>query len=200
MLVNDKNALISVFDKTGIVEFATELINLGWKIYSSGGTATKLRENGLEVTDIATIVGGKAILGHKVVTLSRELGAALLADPSDPQEMKELEELKIPFIGLVCVDCYPLKEEIENPNCTIESVLNKTDIGGPTMLREGAKGRRIVICDAENRKDVIEWLKKNQPDEEKFINSLCARAEMYVADYVRASAEYHMKLVFEQNS
>lgn len=198
-MINKKNALISVYDKTGIVEFSRELIDLGWTIYSSGRTAAKLLENGLEAIDVATLVGGKAILGHKVVTLSREIGAALLADPNKPEEMKELEELKIPFIDLVCVDCYPLQEEIAKPDCTLQSVLEKTDIGGPTMLREGAKGRRIVICDTENRQEVINWLIKDKPDEENFINALCARAEMYVADYVSASAEYHKNLVFDQN-
>jgi len=186
-----KNALISVFDKTGIVEFAREWIALGGKIYSSGGTATRLRENGLEVTDVAILVGGKAILGHKVVTLSRELAAGLLADLNNPKEMKELAKLNIPVIDLVCVDCYPLKEAIVNPNCTLELVLDKTDIGGPTMLREGAKGRRIVLCDVNDRPKVIQWLKDGQPDEKEFINSLCAKAEAYVADYVLASAMYH---------
>lgn len=188
--MNKKNALISVFDKTGIVDFGRNLIELGWTIYSSGGTARKLREAGLEVIDVATLVGGEAILGHKVVTLSREIGAALLADKNKLEEMKEIESLGIPFIDLVCVDCYPIKEEIAKPTCTLESVLEKTDIGGPNMLREGAKGRRIVLSDVADRTIVIDWLKNGKPNEDQFIHHLCAKAELYVADYVMASAEF----------
>lgn len=188
--MDQKNALISVFDKTGIEKFGKNLVELGWTIYSSGGTAKVLRKAGVEVIDVAELVGGNAILGHKVVTLSREVGAALLADQNLPEEMEELKRLKVPFIDLVCVDCYPLKEEIAKPDCTLKSVREKTDIGGPNMLREGVKGERIVICDVSDRTNVIDWLRVGKPDEDKFILGLGAKAERYVADYVGASASF----------
>jgi phosphoribosylaminoimidazolecarboxamide formyltransferase/IMP cyclohydrolase len=184
-----KTALISVYNKDGIVEFAKELKSLDFNILASGGTAKVLGDAGIEVTDVASLVGGGAILGHRVVTLSREVHAGLLARDV-AEDRAELEKLKIPFIDLVCVDLYPLADEIAKEGSTLESVIEKTDIGGPTMLRSAAKGRRIVVCDPEDRPKVIEWLKSGEPDKENFINKFCAKAEFTVADYALASARY----------
>ena len=183
-------ALLSVYDKNGIVDFAKELVGLGWEILASGGTAKALTDAGIPVTDVASLVGGGAILGHRVVTLSREIHAGLLATDS-PADVAELAKLNIPRIDLVCVDLYPLKEEIAKPGSTRESVIEKTDIGGPTMIRSASKGRRIVICDPKDRMKVVEWLKAGKPDEHNFINSLCAKSEAVVADYCLTSARYH---------
>src|SRR5947209_11381690 len=125
-----KTALLSVYDKKGIVEFAKELVGLGFRILASGGTAKVLIENGIEVTDVTSLVGGGPILGHRVVTLSREVHAGLLAQ-DNAADRKELSDLKIPFIDLVCIDLYPLQEEIAKPTATRESVIEKTDMGGP---------------------------------------------------------------------
>lgn len=182
------NALISVYDKTGIGEFASGLKELGWDIYASGGTAKAIVEAGTPVTDVAELVGGKAILGHRVVTLSREIGAALLARPEDEQDMAELKEAGIPLIDLVCVDMYPLEAEIARPGSTDASILEQTDIGGPTMLREAAKGRRIVLSRGDQRQAVLEWLKAGKPDEAAYRKKLAAVAEREVAHYVLQSA------------
>ena len=191
-----KNALLSVYDKNGIVEFAEGLIDLGWTIWASGGTAKKLSENNIEVKDVAGLVGGSAILGHKVVTLSREIHAGLLADYSD-EETKELAELKIPRIDLVCGDLYPLKEEIAKDGSTRESVIAQTDMGGPAMLRSAAKGRRVVISKASQRQTVLNWLKAEKPDEDKFITELVATAEAVVAGYALASANYQSGGIYD---
>jgi len=185
-----KTALISVYNKEGIVEFAKGLVGLGFKLIASGGTAKALMDAGLEVTDVASLVGGGAILGHRVVTLSREIHAGLLARDIK-EDRDELEKLNIPWIDLVCVDLYPLVEEINKPGSTKESVIEKTDIGGPTMLRSAAKGRRIVVCDPADRLKVVDWLKAGEPEKEKFIDGLVAKAEAVVADYALASARYH---------
>lgn len=190
--MNKKNALLSVYDKTGIVEFAVSLVELGWTLYSSGGTAKAIAAAGIPVRDVSTLVGGEAILDHRVVTLSREVHAGLLARPID-MDIEELEKLGIPWLGMVCVNMYPLKEEIAKPDCTLESVIDKTDIGGPTMLRSAAKGRRIVMCDPADRAVIINWLKDGEPDRDNFITSLVAKAEATVADYCVASATYHGK-------
>jgi len=190
--MNRKNALLSVYNKTGIVEFAGSLVELGWTLYSSGGTAKKIALAGIPVTDVSTLVGGEAILDHRVVTLSREVHAGLLARPIDI-DIAELESLGIPWLGMVCVDMYPLKEEIAKPDSTPESVIEQTDIGGLTMLRSAAKGQRIVMCDPTDRTVVIEWLKAGEPEREAFITSLVAKAEATVADYCLASATYHGK-------
>lgn len=186
---NTGNALISVYNKEGIVPFAKSLEDLGWKIFSSGGTAKVLAENGVNVTDVAELVGGGAILGHRVVTLSREVHAGLMARPD--LDMEEMEELGIPYIDLVCNDLYPLKAEITKSDSTKESVLEQTDIGGPTMLRSAAKGGRIVVCKAEDRELVIDYLKNGEKNQEEFIQRLRAKAEAYVAEYVLMSAKYH---------
>ncbi|OGZ02477.1 MAG: hypothetical protein A2946_02810 [Candidatus Liptonbacteria bacterium RIFCSPLOWO2_01_FULL_53_13] len=186
MAIPKKTALISVYHKEGIVEFARELKKLGWDILASGGTAKHLREAGVEVVDIADKVG-KPILGHRVVTLSREVHAGILAKDT-PEQNKELEEQGIARIDLVCVDLYPLEAEIGKGSAR-EAVIEMTDIGGPTMLRSAAKGGRIVICDPRDREDVIKRLNENSLDE-PFVQSLAAKAEFVVAKYCLASAEY----------
>ncbi len=184
------NALISVSDKTGIVEFAQGLAEQGWNIYASGGTAAKIGEAGVAVTDVKELVGGEAILGHRVVTLSREISAGILADKTKEQDMAELSDLGIPAIDLVCVDMYPLKKTIAAVDATEESVIDSTDIGGPTMLRAAAKGRRIVLSKAEQRQPVLDWLKAGRPDEVGYLKGLAATAELEVAKYTLESAKY----------
>ncbi len=184
------NALISVYDKSGIVEFAGGLHELDWQIYASGGTFRTIAEAGVPATDVAELVGGGAILGHKVVTLSREIAAGLLADVNDEQEMEEMRRLGHPVIHLVCQDSYPLEEEIAKPDSTPDSVLAQSDIGGPNMLREAAKGRRIVLSVPEQREQVLDWLRAGKPDEAEFVRSLAARAVYEVARYTSMEAAY----------
>lgn len=193
-----RTALISVYNKEGIIEFAKDLAALDFKILASGGTAKTLSSAGIEVTDVASLVGGGAILGHRVVTLSREIHAGLLArDVKEDRE--ELEKLNITRIDLVCVDLYPLEQTIEKLRVTDyefsekgrDEVIEKTDIGGPTMIRSAAKGRRIVVCEQSDRVAVINWLKNGEPDKEKFISALVAKAEAVVAEYALISAKYH---------
>ena len=183
-------ALLSVYNKTDIEAFAAGLVELGWHVYASGGTARAIQEAGIEVTDIAELVGGQAILGHRVVSLSREISAGLLADKSSEADRAELEELNIPIIDLVCVDMYPLEEAIAKPGATKNDVITQTDIGGPTMLRSAAKGRRIVLSVAEQRQAVLDWLKAGKPDETEFLDKLAARAEYEAARYIAVSARY----------
>lgn len=184
------NALISVYDKTGIVEFAAGLVEQGWKVYASGGTAKKISEAGVTVTDVAELVGGDAILGHRVVTLSRELYAGLLADKTKSEDMGELAHLNIPMIDLVCVDMYPLEAEIAKAGATVQDVIEQTDIGGPTMLRAAAKGRRIVLSAPEQRQEVLDWLAAGKPDEAAFLEKLAARTEYEVTRYTLTLAKY----------
>ena len=183
-------ALISVYDKSGIVEFAQGLVELGWEVYASGGTAKAIQDAGVAVHDVAGLVGGEAILGHRVVTLSREISAGLLADKNNADDVAEMKSLQLPIIDLVCVDMYPLEEAINKPGSTKADVILQTDIGGPTMLRSAAKGSRIVLSHPEQRQPVLDWLKAGKPDEEQFLDELAARAEYEVARYVTASAQY----------
>ncbi len=183
-----KTALLSVFHKDGIVEFAEQLVALGFTIYASGGTHKHLVANHVESHDVAELVGGEAILGHRVVTLSREVHAGLLAK-NTPEDLAELAELVIPYIDIVCVDLYPLEAEIAREGSTYESVIEKTDIGGPTMIRSGSKGGRVVVCDPADRQSVIDWLKSGA-SEDAFVKQLSAKGEYTIAKYCMASAQY----------
>jgi len=188
--MKQKIALISVYNKEGIADFAKELVELGWKIISSGGTAKHLSEAGILVVDVADITGMSPILSHRVVTLHPKIHGGLLA-LNTPEHLAELEKYAIPWIDMVCCDLYPLEEEIKNRGATRDSVIEKTDIGGPTMIRSGAKGRRIVVCDSKDRQMVIDWLKNGEPDREKFINDLAVKAEATISRYCAVSADYH---------
>lgn len=183
-----------MYHKNDIIEFAQELVALGWRIFSSGGTAKTLREAGVSVTDVAELSGLPAILGHRVVTLVPQVHGGLLAAE---EHREELRQLGYPWIDLVCVDLYPLKEETRRSGATGESVIEQTDIGGPALIRSGAKGRRIVVVDPADRMRVVEWLKSDQQDEVEFRNTLAAKAEAIVADYCLESAWFHSGGAFE---
>lgn len=194
---SQKNVLISVSHKEGIAEFAKALRALGWAIYSSGGTAKVLLDASIPVIDIGTMVG-EPLLGHRVVTISRELHAGILADRLKAEDLAELESLGLPCFGVVCVDFYALIEEIRKPGATLNSVIEKTDIGGPLMARSGAKGNRIVICDPADRESVVELLSSDVSTEDmiQIINQLAAKAEAVVANYVLQSAIYRGNTTF----
>ena len=187
-----RTALISVYDKTGIADFAKELGQLGWKIISSGGTAKVLTDAGIQVTELSEVTGMPPILDHRVLTLHPKIHGGLLA-LDKPEHLAELQKYGIPWIDLVCSDLYPLEEETKNPNATKESVIEKTDMGGVALLRSSAKGRRITICEPSQRIEVINWLKAGEPNKEEFLNNLAAYSDALVARYSAISAEYHSK-------
>lgn len=180
-------ALLSVSNKAGIVRFAEELLALGFKLIGSDGTAREVSKTSKSIRNVAEIVGGGPILGHRVVTLSRQIHACLLARPEDKDE---LTKLGLEPIDLVCADLYPLEAEIEKPGSTLASVIEMTDIGGPTILRSAAKGRRIIVCDQEDRDFVIPWLKAGKPDEENVLRRMAAKAEFIAGKYALLSARY----------
>lgn len=187
-----KTALLSAYQKTdALADFAGELKKRGWDILASAGTTKFLAERGIEAIDVATIVG-PPILGHRVVTLSREIHAGLLARPEDEAE---LQKLGLRRIDLVYVDLYPLEEEIAKPGATEESVIEKTDIGGPALLRSAAKGRRIVLSNPAQFKPALEYIDSGREDK-KYLAGLAAEAESAVAAYASASAEFtqHMSI------
>lgn len=180
-------ALLSVYRKEGIIEFARALLEMGWKLISSGGTARHLREAGLSVTDVAEISGLPPVLGHRVVTLVPQIHGGLLALP---EMIDELERLGYPWIDLACVDLYPLEAEIQRAGATLASVLDKMDIGGPTMISSASKGQRIVIADPLDRFPAIERIKAGTEYDPGYIEYLGAKADGIVAAYRLLSARY----------
>lgn len=188
-LTHQPTALLSVYHKEGIVEFATGLAEAGWRLLASGGTCDTLREAGLEVGSVGEIVG-KPILGHRVVTLSREIFAGILATNSE-KDQAEMERLGLSYIDLVCVDLYPLESLCNKPDRTLEEIRELTDIGGPTLLRAAAKGGRIVISMPSQRQRVLNWIQAGCPEAEEanLLHCLAVDAEYLVANYCTISAE-----------
>jgi phosphoribosylaminoimidazolecarboxamide formyltransferase / IMP cyclohydrolase len=139
-----RRALISVSDKTGVVEFARGLVRLGVEVVSTGGTAQALREGGVEVRDVADFTGSPEILDGRVKTLHPRLHAALLAVRDDPKHTATLEEERIDPIDLVCVNLYPFERTVARHGVTEIEAVENIDIGGPTMIRAAAKNHRFV--------------------------------------------------------
>jgi phosphoribosylaminoimidazolecarboxamide formyltransferase / IMP cyclohydrolase len=139
-----RRALISVSDKTGIVDFARGLAGLGVEIVSTGGTAEALREAGLVVRDVAELTGSPEILDGRVKTLHPRLHAALLASRDDPKHLATLEAEGIEPIDLVCVNLYPFERTVARREVGEVEAVENIDIGGPTMIRAAAKNHRFV--------------------------------------------------------
>jgi phosphoribosylaminoimidazolecarboxamide formyltransferase/IMP cyclohydrolase len=142
--VQVRRALISVSDKTGVADFAKSLAALGVEILSTGGTASALREAGLEVTDVSEFTGQEEILDGRVKTLHPRLHAALLARRNDPEHMATLTREGIEPIDLVCVNLYPFEQTVSGQNVAPELAIENIDIGGPTMIRAAAKNHEGV--------------------------------------------------------
>src|SRR4051794_204647 len=132
-------ALLSVSDKTGIVDFARGLAELGVELVSTGGTAAALRDAGLEVRSIEDFTGFPEIMGGRVKTLHPKLYAGLLALRDDRGHVDDAQRHGIEFVDLVCVNLYPFEATAGRRGVTEHEVLEQIDIGGPTMLRAAAK-------------------------------------------------------------
>jgi phosphoribosylaminoimidazolecarboxamide formyltransferase/IMP cyclohydrolase len=134
-----KQALLSVSDKTGILELARELAAAGVRILSTGGTARALRDAGIAVTDVSDYTGFPEMLDGRVKTLHPKIHGGLLGRRALPAHVEKMREHGIDHIDLVCVNLYPFVQTIANPDCTLEDAIENIDIGGPTMLRSAAK-------------------------------------------------------------
>ncbi len=162
-MVKVKRALISVSNKTGIVDFARELKEFGVEIISTGGTAKVLREAGVEVVEVSSVTGFPEILEGRVKTLHPVISAGILADKTKESHLKQLEELNIKPIDMIVVNLYPFKEIIAKEGVTLEEAIENIDIGGPTMLRAAAKNYNsvVVIVNHHRYTEILEEMKKN---------------------------------------
>ncbi len=158
-----KQALISVSDKSGIVEFARSLSALGVKILSTGGTAKLLADAGLPVTEVADYTGFPEMLDGRVKTLHPKVHGGILARRDLPEHMAALEAHGIPTIDLLVVNLYPFVATIAKDECTLEDAIENIDIGGPTMLRSAAKNHRdvTVVVDPADYETVLEEMRAN---------------------------------------
>ena len=157
-------ALISVSDKSGVLEFARGLHQLGVKILSTGGTAKLLADNQIPVTEVADYTGFPEMLDGRVKTLQPKVHAGILARRDLPEHMATLKQHDIPTIDLVVVNLYPFAATIAKPGCTLEDAIENIDIGGPTMVRAAAKnhGHVAIVTDPADYADVLAEMQTNQ--------------------------------------
>jgi phosphoribosylaminoimidazolecarboxamide formyltransferase/IMP cyclohydrolase len=157
-------ALLSVSDKTGVVDFAAGLAELGVEILSTGGTAKLLRERGLKVRDVSDVTGFPEMLDGRVKTLHPKVHGGILAIRSNPQHQKQVAEHHIEFIDLVAVNLYPFEKTAAKPGVTLEELIENIDIGGPSMIRSAAKNFHdvTVVVDAQDFSPVLAELHANR--------------------------------------
>ena len=162
-MIKIKRALISLSDKTGIVDFARELVKLGVEIVSTGGTARLLRENNITVTEVSEYTGFPEMLDGRVKTLHPKIHAGLLALRDNPEHLRKVSEYGIGLIDMVVVNLYPFEKTAKNKSAGISEIIENIDIGGPAMLRSAAKNFRsvAVVCNPARYPEVIAQLKKN---------------------------------------
>ena len=150
-------ALVSVSNKTGLVEFVKNLKALGWDIIATGGTMKLLQESGIQVMNISEVTGFSEICDGRVKTLHPKVHGGLLARRDNPDHLKALKDNGIEFIDMVCVNLYPFGETIAKPDVTIEDAIEQIDIGGPSMLRSAAKNYAdvTVVCNPADYPKII---------------------------------------------
>lgn len=159
-----KSALISVSDKTGVVDLAKRLTGLGWRIISTGGTSKTLNENGIKTTDISEVTGFPECMDGRVKTLHPKVHGGLLARRSLESHMNQAEKLGIDMIDMVVVNLYPFKATLERAGSTHEEIIENIDIGGPSMLRSAAKNYEdvIVVCDPSDYEGILESMEAGE--------------------------------------
>ena len=185
-------ALISVSDKTGIVDFANSLTSLGWEVIATGGTMNLLRDNGIKVINISDVTGFPEICDGRVKTLHPNVHGGLLARRDDPSHLQALRENHIDFIDLVCVNLYPFRQTIAKPSVSMADAIENIDIGGPSMLRSAAKNYKdvTVVCDPQDYAVVIRELSNTGSTTETTRLQLSAKAYTHTAEYDACIATY----------
>ena len=185
-------ALISVSDKTGVVEFAKGLVALGWEILSTSGTMKLLKESGVPVTSVSDVTGFPEICDGRVKTLHPKIHGALLARRDIPEHIKELKDNDIETIDLVCVNLYPFRETIAKPDVTMEDAVEHIDIGGPSMLRSAAKNWEsvTVVCNPADYETVLSEIKAGGNTTRETRLKLSAKAYTHTAEYDMAISTY----------
>ena len=195
------NALLSVSDKTGIVEFAQGLHALGIKLLSTGGTAKLLAEAGLPVTEVAEVTQFPEMLDGRVKTLHPKVHGGLLARRELPAHMAALKEHGIDTIDLLVVNLYPFEATVAKAGCTLADAIENIDIGGPSMLRSAAKNWADVgvITDAGQYEAVLAELKANGKLSDKLRFALSVAAFNRIAQYDGAISDYLSSVKFEDD-
>ncbi len=196
-MAEQRTALLSVSDKTGVVALAQALVDRGWQIVSTGGTAAALVEAGIPVRSIGELTGFPEMLAGRVKTLHPAVHAGILARRSIPEDMEGLDREGIQPIDLVAVNLYPFRQTVARPDVTLAEAVEQIDIGGPTLLRAAAKnhGDVVVACDPTDYEKVVALLDAEAEGEEhgdqrrRLAAGVYAHTSVYdaaVASYLRS--------------
>jgi phosphoribosylaminoimidazolecarboxamide formyltransferase/IMP cyclohydrolase len=186
-------ALISVSDKTGIVEFSRELARHNVEILSTGGTAKLLRESGVEVMDVSRFTGFPEMLDGRVKTLHPKVHGGLLGKRDNPEHMAKMEEHGIKPIDMVVVNLYPFEATVEREGCTLEEAIENIDIGGPTMLRSAAKNYpdvTVIVEHTDYRRVLAEMSESGGSVGVKTNFDLAVKVFQHTAGYDAAISNY----------
>jgi phosphoribosylaminoimidazolecarboxamide formyltransferase/IMP cyclohydrolase len=169
--------IISVSNKSGVMEFARELSKFGVEILSTGGTAKSLREAGLAVKDISEYTGFPEMLDGRVKTLHPKVHGGLLGRRANPEHVSKMKEYHIDPIDMIIVNLYPFEETVAKKDCTLEDAIENIDIGGPTMLRSAAKNYEdvTVIVDPADYPKIIAEMQANNGAVSKATNFYLAK-------------------------
>lgn len=187
-----KRALISVWDKTGIVEFSKKLKELGWEIISTGGTKKILEDADIDVIDISEVTGFPEAFDGRVKTLHPNIHGGLLHIRDNKEHVKTLEELDIKPIDLVVNNLYPFKETISKENVTHEEIIENIDIGGPSMIRAAAKNYKYVtvVVDPMDYEIIIDELERKGEVSLETRKSLASKVFEYTSNYDSLISNY----------
>ena len=179
----NKRAIVSVYDKTGIADFCSELPDLGYEILSSGGTAKHLKENNIPVTKISDFTGFPEMLDGRVKTLHPKIHGGILADRGKAEHLRQIEKQEMAPIDIVVVNLYPFEETVKK-DAPLEEVIENIDIGGPTLIRSAAKNHAhvLVVVDPEDYSKVLEDLRGGEVSA-KTKQSLALKAFEHTAQY-----------------
>ena len=194
-----KRALLSVSDKTGIVELGKFFSEKGVEIISTGGTMKALRDAGVPVTYVSDVTGFPEIMDGRVKTLNPKIHGAILAVRSNPEHMQALAEHNITPIDLVVVNLYPFRETISKPGVTEAEAIENIDIGGPAMVRASAKNFKDVVIVTYPRRyaQLMEMLEKDGDIDARTRKELAFEAFSHTAEYDTMISEYLNKQLAE---
>ena len=188
-------ALVSVSDKTGLVDFVKGLVDLGWEIIATGGTQKLLEKEGVKTIGISEVTGFPEILDGRVKTLHPKVHGGILARRDVPAHMETLKENGVETIDLVCVNLYPFKQTIAKEGVTLEDAIENIDIGGPSMVRSAAKNWRdvTIVCNPSDYDTVLAELRENGKTSPETRLKLSAKAYTHTAEYDACIATYMRK-------
>ncbi len=192
-MVKIRRALISVSDKTNVVELARSLQEMGVEIISTGGTEALLREHSVYTHPVSEITNFPEILDGRVKTLHPKIHGALLGKPDDPGHRQQMEELGIEPIDLIVVNLYPFEETVRRNNVTLEEALDQIDIGGPAMLRAAAKNfksKAVVTSPSQYSRILAEMRESGGSLSEKTCFELAQEAFRYTAHYDNVISQF----------